>query len=269
MNIEGFVKNNILELSDLDFKTIRDFTNDFDVPLFKRMHFGSAGNGGGLMWPTIDTHIIRSISDLELNKLCHYPEAIPSLRGISVRGLRVMVLGSSAPWLELWLLREGALSVTTIEYREIDWTISGGFSKSWSAVTYANVLNGALDGCKFDMLISYSSIEHSGLGRYGDEIDPNGDLKTLALLRENLDEPSKVLLAIPLGEDSILFNRHRVYGRRRLASVCNVLRRSNVTVIAPEYGYLDFNDNHHEFSIDDLLSISPGSDGVQRLVEFT
>lgn len=29
---------------------------------------------------------------------------------------------------------------------------------------------------KFDVLISYSSIEHDGLGRFGDPLSPNGDL---------------------------------------------------------------------------------------------
>lgn len=29
----------------------------------------------------------------------------------------------------------------------------------------------------FDFVISYSSLEHSGLGRYGDELNPDGDIE--------------------------------------------------------------------------------------------
>jgi hypothetical protein len=32
----------------------------------------------------------------------------------------------------------------------------------------------------FDAVISFSSLEHSGLGRYGDAINPWGDLMTMA-----------------------------------------------------------------------------------------
>ena len=39
-----------------------------------------------------------------------------------------------------------------------------------------------LDGTlpQFDAMVSFSSIEHSGLGRYGDQLNPWGDLITMA-----------------------------------------------------------------------------------------
>jgi len=49
----------------------------------------------------------------------------------------------------------------------------------------------------FDLIVSYSGIEHDGLGRYGDPINPNGDISAL---REMwlLTKPSGILLlAIP------------------------------------------------------------------------
>ena len=33
-----------------------------------------------------------------------------------------------------------------------------------------------------DFAFSFSSIEHNGLGRYGDALDPNGDLRDMELL---------------------------------------------------------------------------------------
>ena len=38
----------------------------------------------------------------------------------------------------------------------------------------------------FDSVVSFSSIEHSGLGRYGDPLDPDGDLKTMQVIHKNL-----------------------------------------------------------------------------------
>jgi len=40
----------------------------------------------------------------------------------------------------------------------------------------------ALVRAQMDFAFSYSSIEHNGLGRYGDPLDPNADLRDMAML---------------------------------------------------------------------------------------
>lgn len=64
----------------------------------------------------------------------------------------------------------------------------------------------------FDVVISYSSVEHSGLGRYGDSLNPWGDLITMARIWCILKDKGQALIGMPLGPDSIVFNTHRVYG---------------------------------------------------------
>lgn len=44
----------------------------------------------------------------------------------------------------------------------------------------------ALENEKYDAVISYSSIEHSGLGRYGDPLNPNGDLHATSVIRSKI-----------------------------------------------------------------------------------
>ena len=66
------------------------------------------------------------------------------------------------------------------------------------------------------MALSISSFEHDGLGRYGDPLDPEGDLKAMAYMRDQVVKPGGVLLlAMPSGGDFIEFNAHRIYGRER------------------------------------------------------
>ncbi len=43
---------------------------------------------------------------------------------------------------------------------------------------FASLLNGSLD--RFDAMASYSSLEHSGLGRYGDALNPWGDQEIIS-----------------------------------------------------------------------------------------
>ena len=69
---------------------------------------------------------------------------------------------------------------------------------------------------KFDFVFSISSFEHDGLGRYGDPINPNGDLQAMRNIYENLLSDSGVLLlSVPIGKDQLAFNAHRIYGKVR------------------------------------------------------
>ncbi|VDN50097.1 unnamed protein product [Dracunculus medinensis] len=60
-------------------------------------------------------------------------------------------------------------------------------------------------------------IEHSGLGRYGDPIDPFGDIREIHKIRCLLKPGGILHLGLPVGRDSLVFNAHRIYGQLRLA----------------------------------------------------
>ena len=54
-------------------------------------------------------------------------------------------------------------------------------------------------------------IEHIGLGRYGDQLDPLGDRKAMAELLRVLAPGGRLLFATPVGRPRIMFNAHRIY----------------------------------------------------------
>jgi hypothetical protein len=54
-------------------------------------------------------------------------------------------------------------------------------------------------------------IEHIGLGRYGDPLDPDGDLKAIGELVRVLAPGGDLLVAVPIGRPRVEFNAHRVY----------------------------------------------------------
>lgn len=66
---------------------------------------------------------------------------------------------------------------------------------------------------RFDAVVSLSSIEHFGLGRYGDEIDLDADRAAAAEMRRVL-RPGGVLIvttSLTRGRAALAFNAHRIY----------------------------------------------------------
>ena len=55
-------------------------------------------------------------------------------------------------------------------------------------------------------------IEHIGLGRYGDKIDPEGDIKAIDELKRVTKDHGHIYFAVPIGGTAkIQFNAHRIY----------------------------------------------------------
>jgi SAM-dependent methyltransferase len=67
----------------------------------------------------------------------------------------------------------------------------------------------------FDLITCLSTIEHVGLGRYGDPLDPWGDVKLAGNLRRLLRPGGIMLLSFPVGIGAVVYNGHRIYSRRR------------------------------------------------------
>jgi SAM-dependent methyltransferase len=60
-------------------------------------------------------------------------------------------------------------------------------------------------------------IEHIGLGRYGDPLDPDGDLKAIGELVRVLAPGGDLMVATPVGRPRVAFNAHRVYDHEAFA----------------------------------------------------
>jgi len=136
-----------------------------------------------------------------------------------IQNKHVLVVGSERPWLEGMLIGFGAKNVTTLEYGSI---ISE--HPKISTITVANLTKAVLQNNHeyfglFDTAFSYSSIEHSGLGRYGDRINPFGDIEQVAQVSCLLKSDGIFFLGFGIGKDKIEFNAHRIYGKVRLPLV--------------------------------------------------
>ncbi len=62
-----------------------------------------------------------------------------------------------------------------------------------------------------DSLSCMHTIEHVGLGRYGDQLDPSGDVKALKELQRVTSLGGNLLVVMPVGLPKVQFNGQRIY----------------------------------------------------------
>jgi len=129
-----------------------------------------------------------------------------ALKKYPIDGKSVCIVGSTAPWYEAMSLVYGAKECTVFEYSDRE-----NFDDKIKYIKPQEIGNS-----QYDICISVSSIEHDGLGRYGDPLDPDGDLRAMKEAKQFLKKDGIMFLSIPAGYDTVFFNVHRVYGEKRL-----------------------------------------------------
>jgi len=65
-------------------------------------------------------------------------------------------------------------------------------------------------GRKFSSVSSLHSIEHFGLGRYGDKIDPDGHIAGLRNIANLVEDSGLLYVSFPIGKFKIEFNAQRI-----------------------------------------------------------
>jgi hypothetical protein len=75
------------------------------------------------------------------------------------------------------------------------------------------------------------TVEHLGLGRYGDPIDPDGDVKAISELKRVLSKNGDLLFVVPLGKPQIRFNAHRIYSYAQIMDYFSDLKLEEFSLI--------------------------------------
>jgi len=65
------------------------------------------------------------------------------------------------------------------------------------------------------------TIEHIGLGRYGDPLDYDGDIKAINELLRVTKPGGNILFVTPVGKPRIMFNGHRIYSFEQIKTYFN------------------------------------------------
>jgi hypothetical protein len=130
-----------------------------------------------------------------------------AFKQFSIKNLKVAIIGSEIPVYESFVLAYGGIPYT-IEYHKIETD-----DERLNLITVEEYNQNPII---FDAVLSISSIEHNGLGRYGDPIDPLGDISAMRSIKKMLVPGGLCYLAVPVGRDVLMWNAQRIYGKIRL-----------------------------------------------------
>jgi len=92
-----------------------------------------------------------------------------------------------------------------------------------------------------DSLSCLHALEHFGLGRYGDPIDPDGFKHGLVNMSRLLRNGGRFYLSVPIGVERVVFNANRVFDPRTIARIADeqgLLLRS-LTIIQEGGKYME------------------------------
>ena len=104
------------------------------------------------------------------------------------------------------------IPVNYYEYHPCDLELSGLTSR------HADLLSLPFEDGNVNSLSCMHVVEHVGLGRYGDPVDPDGDLKAIEELKRVMAGNGDLLFVVPVGQPKVIFNAHRIYSYDQVIS---------------------------------------------------
>lgn len=68
-----------------------------------------------------------------------------------------------------------------------------------------------IENSSIESLSALCSLEHFGLGRYGDEINPEACFQCFKQIQKKVKPGGKIYISVPIGKEKIQFNAHRIF----------------------------------------------------------
>ena len=155
---------------------------------------------------------------LESSRIVEYPWI---LRNIPSKG-KVLDIGSTGSQLPLMLAGIG-YEVWTIDIRKYEYD---GIINNLHCVI-GDIRKTQFSDSFFNIIIAVSTIEHIGLGRYGDPIDAEGDGNAIQEIIRILADKGVLLITVPFGKRSVS-KTHRVYNEQLLHSLLSEFKIGNL-----------------------------------------
>lgn len=135
------------------------------------------------------------------------------------------------------------LEVNLIDIREFPEEVENLYTTVDDATMLTHVEDESLDS-----LSALCSLEHFGLGRYGDPIDPEACFKSFCEIQKKLKVGGNLYISLPIGKERVEFNAHRVFYPETVIQYFDKLELVEFSCTAN--GKIEYNVDIHKYDND-------------------
>ena len=125
-------------------------------------------------------------------------------------------------------LLSGVVEVTFVDIRALDVDLENLTPRQ------GDILSLPYPDHSVDSLSSLHVIEHIGLGRYGDAIDPEGTRKAASELSRVLAPGGNLYVSVPIGRPKVSFNAHRIHSTSQVVEMFNGLELIEFSAVSDD-----------------------------------
>jgi SAM-dependent methyltransferase len=129
------------------------------------------------------------------------------------------------------------MPVTVVDIRELDSTVSGlDFIRS-DATSLSEFPDNSLES-----MSSLHAVEHFGLGRYGDPVNPHAPFQVMKAFARVLAPGGFLYFSVPVGRERLVFNAHRIFAPSTIISAHDGLQLVSFSAVSDEGQFLEHVD---------------------------
>lgn len=176
--------------------------------------YSSEGDATLTLLPSPEDSIRRAVVG---DRHYEYAYTVDAIVRFELIGKELLDIGSSGSLLPGIMAALGC-RVTCYDVREWPMMWSNLIVKTGDLLTAEQ---DSLPEAGFDCICCISTIEHLGLGRYGDAADVDGDLVGMRRLGTLLKPGGLMILTVPYGRAEVAYPAHRIYDRARFNMLVN------------------------------------------------
>lgn len=140
-------------------------------------------------------------------------------------------------------LLAAGIDVTIIDIREFP----GEEEHLRTIVDDATSLRQIPDG-SIESMSALCSLEHFGLGRYGDPVDPEACFKCFENIQRKLARGGELYISLPIGMERVEFNAHRVFYASTVVECFHSLQLKEFSCVAD--GKIEYHVDTHKYDND-------------------
>lgn len=124
-------------------------------------------------------------------------------------------------------LLAAGIKVNMVDIRPFPGKVENLYTVVDDAAKMKNIRNNSLTS-----ISALCSLEHFGLGRYGDEINPEACFECFEQIQNKLKSGGKLYISVPIGKERVEFNAHRVFFASTIIDSFNKLKLLEYSCVA-------------------------------------